>query len=78
MTDAARRLIAEVLALPEEERLALLGELVASLDSAHHPENNAEWTEELDRRVARADADGNAGEEWAAVRARLVDELHTK
>jgi len=78
MTDAARRLIAEVLALPEEERLALLGELVASLDSAHDADSEAAWTDELDRRTARADAAGSAGEEWAAVRARLVDELHTK
>lgn len=78
MTDAARRLLADVLALPEAERLALLGELVASLDSAHDAESDAAWTDELDRRSARADADGHAGEEWATVRARLVDELHTK
>lgn len=77
MTDAGRRLIAEVLALPEAERLALLGELVASLDGSHDADSEAAWTHELDRRTERADA-GSEAEEWAAVRARLVDELHTK
>ena len=78
MTDAAQKLLAQALALPEADRLTLLAELVASLDGQPEAGSEAAWVEELDARHARAGDSPDAGEEWGTVRSRLVEELRTK
>jgi putative addiction module component (TIGR02574 family) len=59
--------------LSAEHRLRLIGEIWDSLstDSTAIPESHRE---ELDRRLAAADADPAAGRPWEEVRARLRGE----
>ena len=59
--------------LSAEHRLRLIEEIWESLsaDSTAIPESHRE---ELDRRIAAADADPTAGKPWEEVRARLRDE----
>jgi putative addiction module component (TIGR02574 family) len=59
--------------LSPEHRLRLLGEIWDSLshEDLPIPENHRE---ELDRRLAAADADPAAGKPWEEVRARLWGE----
>lgn len=59
--------------LSAEHRLRLIEEIWESLstDSTAIPESHRE---ELDRRIAAADADPIAGKPWEEVRARLRDE----
>ena len=59
--------------LSAEHRLRLIGEIWDSLstDSTAIPESHRE---ELDRRLAAADADPAAGRRWEEVRARLRGE----
>jgi putative addiction module component (TIGR02574 family) len=56
--------------LSAEDRLRLIEEIWDSLDPAQYqiPESHRE---ELDRRLAAADAEPSAGEAWEVVRARL-------
>jgi hypothetical protein len=42
--------VAEVLALPEEDRAFLARELIASLDRHHDPDAETQWNEVIDRR----------------------------
>lgn len=59
--------------LSTEHRLRLIGEIwdSLSLESTDIPESHRE---ELDRRLAAADADPAAGRPWEEVRARLRGE----
>ena len=54
-----------------EDRLRLIGELWDSLERADQAELSDADREELDRRIAAADADPNGGLPWDKVRARL-------
>lgn len=54
-----------------EERLRLITEIWESLDGLEIPDSHRE---ELDRRLAAADADPAAGRPWEEVRARLRGE----
>lgn len=75
MTRAAKQILDDALALPEEERLDLASELLASVDGPGDPDWDAAWLTELDRRAAAADRRGAPGEDWANVRARLLERL---
>jgi putative addiction module component (TIGR02574 family) len=54
-----------------EERLRLIGEIWDSLPPADQREIPESHREELDRRLAAADADPGAGAPWEEVKARL-------
>ncbi len=57
--------------LSNQERLRLIGEIwesITPIDQLEIPESHRE---ELDRRLAAADADPGAGRPWEEVRARL-------
>jgi putative addiction module component (TIGR02574 family) len=56
--------------LSDEQRLRLIGEIWDSLSIANTPIPESH-REELDRRLAAADADPTAGRPWEEVRARL-------
>lgn len=74
MTDRARTVLRDALALERDERADVAAELPASLDEepAEDPAAvEAAWAEEIERRVRRAGSEGSAGEPWEEVRARL-------
>lgn len=75
VSERARQLSQEVLRLSESDRLALLGELIESLDEAAEGDVEAAWLDEVQRRDALAGDDPEAGEEWTEVRARIAGEL---
>jgi putative addiction module component (TIGR02574 family) len=68
-------ILAEALRLPVEERAKLITELIAAVDDAT-TEDPAEveqaWAAELERRIARADANPDEGIDWADLRAQLM------
>jgi putative addiction module component (TIGR02574 family) len=57
--------------LSSEERLRLIGEIWESLTPIDQLEIPESHREELDRRLAAADADPAAGRPWEEVQARL-------
>lgn len=73
-TPAAAKVIAEALALTDEERAAVAKELLASLDPTQpddSPEAVAAFKAELDRRWAAYQAGEEPSIPWSEVRARL-------
>jgi len=66
MTDRARKLLEDAMALSEDERLDLAEQLLTSLPA------DAEWVAELERRARRALADPKGGEAWDVVERRLA------
>ncbi len=75
MSEAARKIIEQALALPEEDRLAVAAELI---DSVEGPEESAwagSWSDELDRRVAEADRTGDRGRPWDQIRSDILERL---
>jgi len=68
----SKQLLAEALQLPPEERAALAGELIHSLDSDVDDDAEAAWSAEIRRRLDRLDA-GLAGTvPWAEARRRIL------
>jgi hypothetical protein len=66
VTDRARKLLEDALALSEEERQDLAEQLLTSL-----PEDQ-EWLAELESRARRALANPDGGETWDVVKRRLA------
>jgi putative addiction module component (TIGR02574 family) len=75
MTSSARKLLQAVLALPEEERLELASEIIASVDGPRDGDWEAAWLGELDRRADAARGRGEPASEWTDVRARILRRL---
>jgi putative addiction module component (TIGR02574 family) len=67
--------VAEVLALPEQDRAYLARKLIASLDETVEPEAETEWNEVIDRRsreMAAGRGDARSEEEMIGnIRAKL-------
>jgi putative addiction module component (TIGR02574 family) len=78
MTRASKRLLDDALSLPEEDRLELASELIASVDGPPDGDWEAAWTAEIDRRIAAANRRGAPAAEWSEVRARVLSELGKK
>jgi putative addiction module component (TIGR02574 family) len=78
MAQPARDLFAAALALPEEERLHLASELIASVEDPHDAEWEAAWLEELERREQAVRTGGAQGSDWSEVRARVVARLSSR
>jgi putative addiction module component (TIGR02574 family) len=70
-----RGLLADALRLPAQDRLALASELLDSVEGTNDTEWDAAWLAELDR---RAESDPSKSEDWATVRARILNELRSK
>ena len=51
MTQEVRELLQKALALPENERAELAGNLISSLDATVDPDVDAVWQQEVVRRV---------------------------
>lgn len=75
MTGSARELLQDVLALPEDERLELASQIIASVDGPHDADWESAWLGELDRRTEAAKARGETASEWIDVRARILKRL---
>jgi putative addiction module component (TIGR02574 family) len=75
MTSSARRLLGDVLALPEDERLELASEIIASVDGPRDANWEEAWLAELDRRVEAANRRGEPVADWTDARARILKRL---
>jgi putative addiction module component (TIGR02574 family) len=60
MTQEARELLEKALALPDNERAELAGNLISSLDTTVDPEVDAAWQTEVVRRLHEVQS-GKAG-----------------
>lgn len=79
MSAAVATLLRDALDLTEDQRLELASELIASVDGPADEDWDSVWLEELDRRVARAEAraqdDPERGDDWAVVKQRVLGRL---
>jgi len=67
----AKQLLAEALRLSDEERAALAGELIQSLDRDVDPDAEAAWSEEIRARLDRLDAGTATTIPWSEARRRI-------
>jgi putative addiction module component (TIGR02574 family) len=75
MTRAVRGLLSNALALPEDERIDLAAEILASVDGPKDPNWDAAWIAELDRRAQSLEQGQSSGADWGIVRARILERL---
>ena len=66
-----RQLLDAALKLSSEERAALAGELIQSLDSEVDADSEAAWSAEIHARLTRADAGLAATVPWSEARRRI-------
>lgn len=69
--DDRKRLLEEVLSLPAEERAALAGALIESLDADVDEEAEA-WSAEIPRRLDRVDVGVAKTVSWSEARRRIL------
>lgn len=67
----SRQLLAEALRLSDEERAALAGELIQSLEREVDSEAEAAWSAEIRSRLDRVDAGTATTVSWAEARRRI-------
>lgn len=75
MTEPAGKLLRDVLGLPEEERVRIATEVLASLDGLPDADWDEAWVAEIQRRQQAAAERGESTAEWAEVRARILSRL---
>lgn len=75
MSKTAAALLTAALQLPDEERIALATELLASVDGPADADWDSAWVAELDRRAAASRERGESGKDWATVRASLLSRI---
>jgi putative addiction module component (TIGR02574 family) len=75
VTRAVSGLLSNALALPEEERIDLAAEILASVDGPPDPNWDAAWIAELDQRAESVKQGRSQGADWATVRARILERL---
>ncbi len=71
MTQAVAAVLAEALRLDEHARAELAGGILASLDRPADPDIEAEWTLEIEQRVASIECGKASLESWDDVRRRI-------
>lgn len=77
MTSTARKVLEDALALPSEDRTALIEALSDSLDGA--PVSlSAPWTKEIASRIADLESGAVEPVEWSVVQARIAKILDGK
>lgn len=67
----SKQLLADALRLPEEERAAIAGELIESLETDVDPETEAAWSAEIRARLERVDAGLARAIPWSEARRRI-------
>jgi putative addiction module component (TIGR02574 family) len=75
--DEAQRLLAQALALPEEERQTLVTDLAASLSAANDPTEDPAVLAELADRFARYERGESPARPWPQVREEIEARLRT-
>jgi hypothetical protein len=75
MAITAQEIRTEALALPEDARLDLATELIASVDGPAENDWESAWLAELDQRVRAALQRGDSGDDWKTVRARILNRI---
>ena len=75
VTNAARKLIDDALALPSHDRARVAAALLASLDDSADPDATSVWAAEIERRAERVLSGESRGAPWDEVRARLLERL---
>lgn len=71
MTRTAQKLLTGALALPENERVKLASELLASVPQSPDPDWDSAWLAELDRRVKDVESGKVKLASWETTRRRL-------
>ena len=66
----------EAAELSDEDRAALAGLLIESLEGEPDPDVEAAWAAEIEKRVAELDAGTVESIPWEQVRQRLLDRLN--
>ncbi len=72
MSTDAKELLDRALELTEEERAALAGWLIESLEEEAEEGVEAAWRQEIERRVKELDSDAVDSVPWEVVRERLA------
>jgi putative addiction module component (TIGR02574 family) len=67
----SKQLLVEALRLPDEERAALAGELIDSLDSEVDPDAEAAWATEIRSRLSALQAGRAKTIVWSEARRRI-------
>jgi putative addiction module component (TIGR02574 family) len=67
----AKQLLVEALRLSDEERAALAGELIQSLDREVDPDAEAAWSAEIRARLEQVDAGAAKTIPWSEARRRI-------
>ena len=75
MSKSAQQLLHDVLGLPEQDRVRIATEVLASLDGPPDADWDQAWIAELERRQRAATARGERAPEWTAVRSRILARL---
>jgi putative addiction module component (TIGR02574 family) len=75
MTQQASELLQKALSLSEEERAELAGSLIESLDAPVDQAAEAEWNEEIARRIENLDSGKAKTIPWEVVRSRISSKL---
>ena len=75
MTRESADLLKKALALPEEERAALAGSLMDSLDAAVDESAEAAWNQEIARRMEDLDSGKAKTIPWDQIRRRISGRL---
>lgn len=78
MSVAAKKVLADALALPESDRAELASEILASFAGPEDPDWDTSWLQECDDREADAVRTGNKGSAWTEVRARILVDLRER
>jgi putative addiction module component (TIGR02574 family) len=71
MSERARKLLQDAMALPLSERAALVADLLASLDGEPEADVEAAWALEIERRAREALTSPEDDIAWETVRAEL-------
>jgi hypothetical protein len=81
MTEHARALLREALAMPPRDRADMAAELVASLDDPDLDDAEAAraaWIDEIERRARRVLDGGDNGQDWHDVREQVGRRLSSE
>ena len=71
MSDDVEKLLREAMQLPAEDRAAIAGKLIESLDSAVDPDAEEAWGHEIAERIADAESGKTKPIPWPEAR-RLI------
>ncbi len=76
MTQEARELLQKALALPDNERAELAGNLISSLDATVDPDVDAAWQQEVVRRLHEVQSGKVGTVSWEEVQQKGRTLLH--